>query len=384
MEDQIETGATIGAIANPVLRAIFAPLASHITPTTADSAQALIDQGIPVRIGQVPGANKITALMDKVFSAKGDQNVAFAKALSTHAGSPTGEINQSWVNGNRTRIGNEMNNIQSVYNIPRAEPGLMTDLQDLRNKASDNLLPENAVKVHDFIDKIDRVLLKKDIDGPVYKNITQKGGIIDNMSKDPDIKTYSGDLREILDDAWGRNLPADKKAAWDEARRQYKVNETIDNSMGAVGAAEGKYNPRKLLAAVEARYGNTANAGDLGMLARGGQFLDTEKVPSSHSFGPWAKGALTMAGAATAAGGGHAITHFGPEFLASMLQHPELYAVPAAAVGGAYGAGKGINAWLNSQRATQYGLDLARGTRSPVLRNVNPALPFAVEMYNRQ
>lgn len=386
--EQVKTGAGIGALVNPVVGGIASKLGSHVNKTTAETAQALLDQGVPVRAGQIPGSNKVAQGLDKVFGGgNAVQREAFGEKLTSYAGLPEKEVSQGWVAKNDQRVGKVMNDIQSVYSIPALEPGLINDLSALRRHALDNFSVDNAVKVNGFIGKLEENLYNP-MSGPVYKNLTQKGGLLDNMSKDKDIASIVPKLREAMDDAWGRALPTDKKAAWDQARREYKVTRVIDDSMGAGGAAEGVYNPKKLLKAVEDRFGNVENAGDLGMLARGGQFLEAPgAAPASAKHGT-AKmvGNMALGGAAAVAAseGSKVITHMGPEAIAALTQHPESYALPLLLAAGLYGGAKAGNAALNGPRATQYLLDVSRGSRNPLLMGNNPMLPMLVEGYNRQ
>lgn len=387
LKDQATIGGLAGMILGPLGGAFNRMFGSHVTGTAADTAQALLDQGIAVRAGQIPGSNKAAQGLDKVFGGgNAAQREQFAEKLTSHAGLPEKEVSQDWVTRNDQRIGKTMNDIQSVYSIPQLEPGLLHDLSAVRSDAISNMSVENAQKVSDFVRKIEDNTFS-DMNGATYKNITQKGGILDNMSKDKDIASAVPQIREALDAAWGRALPADKKAAWDQARREYKVTRTIDDSMGVTGAAEGVYNPKKLLPAVEKRYGNTDNAGDLGLLARGGQFLEPPGAApaSSHGMSKLVnKGLLFGAGVAAADAGGHIANHVSTEMLMSALQHPETYALPVAGLGAALGGGYGLNKALNGPRATQYLLDVSRGSRAPMLQGNNPLLPFAVESYNRQ
>lgn len=388
LREQVRTGAIVGAPLGVAGRAVSNALGSHVNATTAETAQALIDQGVPVRAGQIPGSNKIAQGLDKVFGGgNAAQREAFANKLTEHAGMPAKEINQSWVANNDKRIGQTMNNIQSVYSIPALEPGLLNDLSSIRSHALSNYSLENAKKISGVVGQIEENLFNP-MTGPIYKNLTQKGGLLDNISKDKDIANVVPKLREALDDAWGRALPADKKAAWDQARREYKVTRVIDDSMGASGAAEGVYNPKKLLKAVEDRYGNVENAGELGLLARGGQFLEPPgAAPASAKHGA-AKtiGTLALGGAAATAAseGSKVISHLGPEAIAALSQHPESYALPLMLAGGLYGGARLANSALNGPRATQYLLDVSRGSRQPLLAGNNPLIPLLVEGYNRQ
>jgi hypothetical protein len=388
LKEQAETGGLLGMLLGPLGGYFGNMLGSHVNKTSAETAQALLDQGVALRAGQVPGSGKVAQGLDKVFGGgNAEQRADFGEKLTGFAGLPEKEVSQGWVAKNDQRVGKVMNDIQSVYSIPQLEPGLLHDLSTVRSDAISNMSVENAQKVSDFVRKIEDNTFS-DMNGATYKNITQKGGILDNMSKDKDIASAVPKIREALDDAWGRALPADKKAAWDQARKEYKVTRVIDDSMGASGAAEGVYNPKKLLKAVEDRYGNVENAGELGLLARGGQFLEPPgAAPASAKHGAVKTvGGLALAGMAGAAAseGSKAITHWGPEAIAALSQHPESFALPLTLAAGLYGGAKAANSALNSPRATQYMLDVARGIRAPMLRGNNPLVPFAVEGYNRQ
>ncbi len=386
--EQMKTGSLIGMLLGPAGALTQRALGSHVNKTTAESAQALIDAGVPIRAGQIPGSNKVAQGLDKVFGGgNAAQREQFAEKLTEHAGAPTKEINQGWVAKNDQRIGTTMNNIQSVYSIPALEPGLLSDLSAIRSKGLSDFSLENAKKIDNFVRQVEENVYNP-MSGATYKNLTQKGGLLDNMGKDKDIASIVPKFREALDDAWGRSLPADKKAAWDQARKEYKITRVIDDSMGASGAAEGVYNPKKLLKAVEDRFGNVENAGDLGKLARGGQFLEPPGVaPASAKHGPMKTiGTLALGGAAATAAseGSRALTHWGPEAIAALSQHPENFALPMALAGGLYGGARMANSALNSPRATQYLLDVSRGSRQPLLQGNNPLIPMMVEGYNRQ
>lgn len=396
LNEQLTTGGVIGMGAGPVLRIAGDKLSSKINSTSAESAQALIDQGIPVRAGQIPGASPVTSTLDKIFSRgkNAEQNELFSEALTGHANTSATpatrtiakDIDQKWVAKNDARVGKVMNDIQSVYSIPALDNDMLTGLAKVRADATANMSVDNAKKVGQLVDKIEENALNP-INGKIYQNITRKEGVLDNFGKDKDIQSAVHQVRDVLDDAWGRSLPVDKKASWDAARRDYKITRVIDDSMGASGAAEGAYNPKKLLAAVEKRFGNVENAGELGELARGGQFLKApgEGIMSGHS--PYKlplQVGMGVAGGAAVSEGVKRASHYAPEFFAQMAHDPATYVGPAIAAGGALGGGSIMNWLLNRPAATQHLLDVTMGRKSPVLRGVNPVLPFAVEGYNRQ
>lgn len=388
LKDQLEAGGGLGALLGPAGAYLSNKFTSHVTKTAAETAQAALDAGINLRAGDVPGSSKAIQALNSIYGSGGTvPREQFAQNLSAKAGYPTKEINQEWVNSSKADVGKTMNQIQSVYSIPKSDPNLTLDIHDAwinaRSKFSD---PDDVKKIDNFYSKLaDHA--QNGISGPIYKNITQKGGLIDNFVSKDAFKPVAGDAREVLDDAWGRSLPPDKKAAWDQARGNYKLLDTIDNSMGASGAAEGVYNPKKLLAAVERKYGDVEKAGDIGLLARAGQFIEPPgAAPASAKHGLLrTAGGLTLAAAAgSAAGAGtHVLTHWGPEALSTLMQNPESMTIPALLGIGAYGAGAAVNKAVNSPRATQYMLDIARGVRQPMLQGNNPTIPFAVQQWNQ-
>lgn len=388
LQDQLTAGAGVGAVLGPVGSYLGNKFGSHLTRTAADTAQSALDSGITLHAGDIPGSGKISQMLQRIYGSGGaEPRQQFAQSLSEKAGYPTNEINQEWVNSSKADVGKTMNQIQSVYNIPKSDPNLTLDIHNAwlnaRTKFSD---PDDVKKIDNFYNKLaDHA--QNGISGPIYKNITQQGGLIDNFVSKDAFKPVASDAREVLDDAWGRTLPADKKDAWDKARGNYKLLNTIDASMGGTGAAEGVYNPKKLLPAVERRYGDVEKAGDIGMLARAGQFIEPPgAAPASAKHGLLrTAGGLTLAAAAggAAGAGGHVLTHWGPEALSTLMQNPESMTIPALLGIGAYGVGAGVNKAVNSPSATQYLLDVSRGLRQPMLQGNNPTIPFAVQQWNQ-
>lgn len=393
LKEQMAKGGGIGMVLGPAGAVVGK---SHVNKTTADSAQALLNQGIAVRAGDIPGSSAVAQGLNKIFGSGGaaGQREQFGEKLTGYAGLPEKEVSQGWVTKNDARIGQTMNDIQKNYGLPKGgDIDTHLDLANLRMAAQDNLSTSNAKKVNDAIDQIEGNLAKG-VNGHVYKNLTQQNGLLHNLGKDADISqfinSHSGlpgnakSLRETLDDAWGRALPTDKKEAWDAARKEYRVTRAIDDSMGATGAAQGIYNPKALLKAVEKRYGNVDNAGDLGMLARGGQFLEAPgSAPASkHGMMKTATGSMAVGAALADAASGGQVHHSLLSMVSPFMHHPETYALPLAGVVAGLGAGAIANRVVNSPRATQYLLDVSRGSRNPMLNGVNPLLPFAVNWTN--
>lgn len=385
LSEQLATGGGIGMVAGPIGGVLSSKYGSNVNRTTADSAQALIDQGVKIAAGDIPGANVVQKGLQKVFGTGAAPREQFTEALSKHAGYPTKEINQEWVNTAKKTEGKVMEDIQSVYKIPSRDTDLVLDLDSARLRALGKFSdPADIKKVNSFFDKLDTHAMKG-IDGPIYKNIVEKDGLISNFVTGDQFRKVAGDVREIFDDAWGRHLPDGKKALWDEARKRYRVIDTIDNSMGATGAAEGVYNPKKLLAAVERKYGNVENAGELGLLARGGQFLEPPSgAPAGkHGIAKIGGTGVLIGGAFADVASGGQVHHNLMSMIGPIMQHPENYALPLAGLATLLGGAKMVHGAVNSPRATQYLLDVSRGSRDPLLHGLNPYVLAPTELYNK-
>jgi hypothetical protein len=78
-------GAKAGALMNPLTRLAFGRM--NIDPELAQHALGALDQGVPIRIGQVPGASRVAAFLDKTFSLGADnpQRQALYRAMTRTA-----------------------------------------------------------------------------------------------------------------------------------------------------------------------------------------------------------------------------------------------------------------------------------------------------------
>lgn len=388
--EQGVTGAIVGAPLGVVGGKIAQQFGSHINKTSAESAQALIDSGVPVQAGQIPGANKAAQAAYKVFGGNSGtaQREAFGEKLTSHAGMPEKEVSQGWVTKNDARIGQIRKDIQANYSIPAGgDTDLALGLANARLEAHRTISdPDKLSKVNKFLDKVDENIANG-VNGDRYADITKRGGLIDNFARDEGLKHFAGSVRSTLDDAWGRFLPADKKAAWDQANREYKITRAIDDSIGKTGPSQGIYDPKKLFAAVEKSFGNVDKAGELGLLARGGQFLESPgATPAGGSpVKKFIEKGMLLGGAGGAvAAGAHVYNHVSPAMIMNAAQHPEGYALPLAGILGALGIGYGAHRAVNSPRATQHILDISSGSRNPLFMGNNPLIPLLVEGYNKR
>lgn len=393
--DQVKTGALIGAPFNvataPALKYLFG---QNVGKATAENAQALINQVGPDALpaGKIPGAPRVTSWLDKTFGGHNqDQQGAFWNRATDYAPNPTHELTSSWVADDRERIGKEMNDIQSAYSIPAGAPDAKLDA--IATAAQSKMSVQNASKVQELVDKVKKNT-NTSMTGEAYKDITGTNGLLDNYTTEtPAIIGAARNIRGALNDAWRQSLPEDKQQAWDWAQEQYKRNRTLADVITAKGDATGAADPRRLYRAVTNHYGSVDNAMDYGELAKGGQLLGPPEGGTNAAHGgPFSRFARPFATTAAAVTAGNAASTMGiehasqrlPELMMQALSSPEHYAIPAMTVGTGLAAG-GFSHWLlNRPEATQNLLNVAMGLKQPALRGMNPLLPAATALYNRE
>lgn len=392
--EQVKTGMMVGAPFNvaaaPVLKYLFG---QNINRATAENAQALLNQVGPEALaaGRIPGAPRVTSWLDKTFGHNNqDPHGAFWDRATDYAPNPTRELTSDWIAGDRERIGKEMNDIQSAYSIPAGAPDAKLDA--IATAAKSRMSEQNANKVQELVDKVKKNT-STPMTGAAYKDITGTNGLLDNYTTDaPAIIGAAREVRGALNDAWRQSLPDDKQQAWDWAQEQYKRNRTLADVITAKGDATGAADPRRLYRAVKSHYGDVENAMDYGELAKGGQLLGPPEGTTNAHGGPLSRFAKPFATTAAAVTAGNAASTMGiehashrlPELMMQAISSPEHYAIPAITVGTGLAAG-GFSHWLlNRPEATQNLLNVAMGLKQPTLRGMNPLLPAATALYNRE
>src|SRR4029077_4437400 len=115
-------------------------------------------------------------------------------------------------------------------------------------------------------------------------------------------------------------------AAWRDAKRGYRITRAIDED---VNEATGEYNPQKLLGRIAKRFGSATAAGDVGDIAKAGQFIYKPDVPPAQQRSILAKHPAVAAG--FGAGVGSAATgaaeHYGVSHLLDLAHDPAALAL---------------------------------------------------------
>lgn len=112
--------------------------------------------------------------------------------------------------------------------------------------------------------------------GPLYQEMRSRLSRQSNSLRqsDPTLSETLRDLRNALDDAMGRSIPAADREAWQAARREYGAQKVIEKAASRAGEAtgEGQIVPANLRNAVSAenRGAYARGEGDFSELARAG------------------------------------------------------------------------------------------------------------------
>lgn len=379
--DQLKSGALMGGALGPVGNMLMKPFTSKINSTVAQAAKDYMDMGGDIRAGQLPGAAPALRTLDNWFSKPktAAQLENFNEHLTNQAGVPAKHIDQDWVTLADAKNGNTMNSLVGAHEIPQAEPQLVNDLIGVKALAQTKLSADAEKKVGGLLDKIDDAMTKGPISGDIYRAWTQKGGLLDNYASGKDIEIarfVRNEVKDALDSAWGRALGPGEKAEWDQARKQYKNTRIIDSR---IDPATGNFDPRKLLKPVENSYGNVINAdkgGQMGTLAKAGQFITPEEK-FGHGMPNSVLKSITKTGAAVAAGtaAAHAAQEHGMDLIHAAIAHPAEMSIATMLAGSSYLGAKGLNEMMNSPRYTRHLLDQVLSGKHG--KSIAPYLPAA-------
>jgi hypothetical protein len=164
--------------------------------------------------------------------------------------------------------------------------------------------------------------------------------------KDPQLSGALGKLRDALDDAMERSMPAPRAKQWGEVRHQYKNLLTIEKAATGAGenAANGLISPAQLRAAAkqQGKRAFTRGKDDFGALARAGEAV-MKPLPQSGTA-PRAAAASLLGIGATAATGGNFMAG-----IAAALSEPALRALASRGI-----MSKTFQNYMANQRAAGY------------------------------
>jgi hypothetical protein len=310
--EQIENGASIGALLGPVGYGLGRAL-GNLTGTAVDpevARLASIARGkyeIPIRADQI-SANPLvrhggSLLQNLPFTGLGEhaaeQQTAFNRAIANEFGTSADKITRPVIDAAKDRIGDVFDDVARRTGSIAIDRPFMNHVARIVGDAR-SVLGKDAGPIVDQVKRIaDRIDYgTNSLDAESYQSLTRKGTPLDRALKsaDPNVRYYAGQLREALDDAMERSAPADAVADLKQARYRWAIVRAVEPL--AKKAATGDISPALVLG--KSRGGNLEELGQIGQ-----RFLKpppssgtAEKLAVMKLGAGLAGGALGLGGAA--------------------------------------------------------------------------------------
>ncbi len=285
---QAQTGAAIGSVAGPVGDALIASglrAASAVNPQMQAlyrKAQSMGIQLTPAQMTDSGFVRRLSMMLDNLpFSGaparREAQQVAGNRELARIIGENADAVDPVVMDQAAGRIGQQFD--QVFAGGMKYDPAFLRRIAALKRDANQQM-DETAVRtMNNWVERLRSQSNNGQISGRTLQSLDQSARKAATGGGDRQI--IAQEFRDALHSAFDRQAPADVKAAWDTARRQWAILKTLEpvvarNSMGGVPL-------QQLEGAINAtQKGRTARArgrdGDLGTLATIGQRI---KSPTS-------------------------------------------------------------------------------------------------------
>lgn len=371
---QAATGAAVGSVANPLMRAI----GSAISPTIGAAQQRLLDAGVPLTPGQIIGGAaarteaKLTSvpfLGDMIKNGQQRAVQGFNKATYNEVLAPLGQtydgpIGNEGVAAVQKTIGDAYDSALSKLTF-KADPQFQSDLGNLASMAQS--LP--TAQQSQFMNVVKTQILGKlspqgEMDGATLKGAqSELGRISRGLTGDPSFDNQQlgqaiGEVKNLVEQSLPRNNPADAVQDLTNANSAYANFVRLRAAAGSQGAMnnEGVFTAAQLNNAVRsadksAGKGATATGNALMQDFSGaGQQVLGSKYPDSGTpgrafmgmMGPAALGQVVAPGyaaplAALMGAGALPYTGVGQKVTQALLSARPGFAVPVGNALSTYG-----------------------------------------------
>lgn len=277
--------------------------ASKISPELKKLYEAAKDRGIqltPAQLSDSGFVKRLSLMLDRMpFSGAtgraAAQQTAGNRELAKLLGENADQVNSTVAGDAAERIGGEFDRV--------FETGMKYDRSFLREvaqikKEAESQMDETAIRtVNNWVERLKSQSKGGQISGRTLQSLDQAARKA--ATGGGDREQVARAFRESLHEAYGRQAPAEVKAAWDTARRQWATLKTLEPIIA--GKTEGGIPLQQLQGAIKAtKSGKTARArgndGELGQLATIGQRM---KGPTSSGTAENTQAAALGAGIVT-------------------------------------------------------------------------------------
>ena len=292
------------------------PVQSSLTPEAASLAQSAAREGIPLTPAQQTGSRPLQT-MEAVFERLpltsrtqgeiiGGQQVAFNRAALRRAGIDADRASPEVIDAAFNRLGAEFERLSASTTVS-LDPEFMRDMGRVVTRYGEKLSSTQRPAFASYVRDI--MAANGQLPGATYQmarsDMTRQARAV--SGNDPFFANALRGLRDALDDAAGRSIPAADQEAWNTARRQYANLQVITKAATGAGqgGAVGDISAANLRGALVTgdRRGYARGNGDLNELARIGQQFIRPQVPNSGTPERLAMTSLLTGGGLGGAGG---------------------------------------------------------------------------------
>ena len=254
---QTAIGGALGAAGGAVGKGIstfLRPVQSTLPEGAAPAAEAAERLGVKLSSGEATGSKTLKQFEDVLARTPGASGAAEAMrqanqtAINRAAASSIGEtgdaITESMLAGARARLGNAFMKLSSDTKVPLGDDfvAALSKIDTSNRSMGAFALPE----VEQLVTKGLDLAAKGELDGKAYQMLRSRLGDRAGdafRSGNSEVGQALKSLRESLDDAAASNMPAAKREAWEEVRKQWGNLKTLEK--GNVVKA-GDVNPNLL------------------------------------------------------------------------------------------------------------------------------------------
>lgn len=216
-------GGTINAVGVGASKAIGSLLKPTVLPGVADTVRSLEAMGVKLRPSQVAMKEAVRKADELMASGGNEQQLRdYTRAISRSFGENTDQLTAKVAGQAMQRIDAERSAIVGRTSVS-LDAALNSELATVG--ASMKGAPSaSQQQVREAIREIRKSFTNLKLDGETYRRLTEKGGIIHNLSSDNNatVSAAGRRFREAIDDAVERSSLPGTKEAWAENRAQMK------------------------------------------------------------------------------------------------------------------------------------------------------------------
>jgi hypothetical protein len=283
-------------IARAVGGRAMSPVRSQLNPEQQRLAAEAQRLDIPLTAAQRTGSRPLQSL-ESVFSTlpmtagaqqriKGAQQSAFNREALKHIGETGTEATDDVLDAARQRIGGKIESLaRQTTVVPDQE--FTNDLMDTVSEYSRRLDAQRKPVFENFVSDINDAMMQGGMPGDIYQKARSQLSQMANAAgaSDPYFAQALRALRDTLDNAADRAMPANLRDAWRDARREWGHLRTIEKSRSntTTAAAGGDIPPTAFANAVKQanKRAYAFGAGGMNKLSKIGTTFVRDPIPNS-------------------------------------------------------------------------------------------------------